>query len=805
MVRSGGHRTLPNFVGRWFAKRVEDDAENSLFYCSMLALLKPWRGSLEGLKTDTESWKETYDSFMSTAPKKYHDIVSSIQFYHRCSEAADRAPTNDDSAENLREEGHQSLRMADDDEPIGEDTIAAGPITVTEADFEAMMQSQHPNRDDAFSRTAVEIARNVGIFPRKITAALDDPIHPPGDAHPTNQEGALPKGVSRAEGGDLARLRNWRAVMKESVLGETQLAADEEPPTNSDAGGVVSQLQGLEDQSGAVMQTEGPTVEVLPSNALDGGNDEIGADLLEEQRRAFDIVKWHLSDTLEGRQPAQLLMQIQGEPGTGKSRVIRAITALFKSKGHSVALLRAAPTGIAACLIDGRTLHSVTMTSGIRLTQPSQLKLQKLAVFWKPVLYLVIDEISMVPRELLAWVSRIISMAKEAAGCETGAQPFGGINVLIVGDFHQFAPVNSKPLYHPGEPAKDRTKEGAIGHELYKQFESVVILKQQHRVTDPQWTDFLQHARYGQCEPRHLTYLRSLILTSPTCSIPDFNIAPWNRAVLITSRHSVRIAWNEAATRKHCRDAGTPLFLCEAQDRIDNRVGRQLTLAERWAIKEKSRTGRTGCGGLPDSVPIALGMEVMVTYNVETELDIANGARATIVGIVMDEGEPPLDLRKAEITLRRLPAYILVKMHQTKAPRLEGLEERVLPLEPMERKFSVDLPAGKGKRSVHRRQLPITAAYAFTDYRGQGQTLETVVVDIGPVPTGKLTPFNAYVALSRAAGADRIRLLRDFDDSLFTTVPSPMLELEDRRLKGLDEKTRVAWEERRSGNGRREA
>ncbi|KAF8419986.1 hypothetical protein L210DRAFT_3425411, partial [Boletus edulis BED1] len=43
----------------------------------------------------------------------------------------------------------------------------------------------------------------------------------------------------------------------------------------------------------------------------------------------------------------------------------------------------------------------------------------------------------------------------------------------------------------------------------------------------------------------------------------------------------------------------------------------------------------------------------------------------------------------------------------------------------------------------------LTAAYAFTDYRSQGQTIENVIVDIGHPPTGELTPFNAYVALSQ--------------------------------------------------------
>ncbi|KAI5984161.1 hypothetical protein EDD15DRAFT_2174792 [Pisolithus albus] len=50
----------------------------------------------------------------------------------------------------------------------------------------------------------------------------------------------------------------------------------------------------------------------------------------------------------------------------------------------------------------------------------------------------------------------------------------------------------------------------------------------------------------------------------------------------------------------------------------------------------------------------------------------------------------------------------------------------------------------------------MTPAYAFTDYRSQGQTLPCVVVDIATPPSGGLNLFNVYVALSRSAEDDRL-------------------------------------------------
>ncbi|KAJ3757532.1 hypothetical protein F5880DRAFT_1493322 [Lentinula raphanica] len=65
----------------------------------------------------------------------------------------------------------------------------------------------------------------------------------------------------------------------------------------------------------------------------------------------------------------------------------------------------------------------------------------------------------------------------------------------------------------------------------------------------------------------------------------------------------------------------------------------------------------------------------------------------------------------------------------------------------------------------------MTAAYAFTDYRAQGQTLSVVIIDMAKVPTGALTLTSLYVALSR----------------------KPDLETEDERLNELDERTRRWW------------
>ena len=89
----------------------------------------------------------------------------------------------------------------------------------------------------------------------------------------------------------------------------------------------------------------------------------------------------------------------------------------------------------------------------------------------------------------------------------------------------------------------------------------------------------------------------------------------------------------------------------------------------------------------------------------------------------------------------------------------------------------------------------MTAAYAFTNYHSQGQTLPYVIVDIASPPTGTLSLFNLYVALSRSSGRVSIRLLRDFDYKLFRASHNPALVDEDEILGKLNVETKL-WYER---------
>lgn len=122
-------------------------------------------------------------------------------------------------------------------------------------------------------------------------------------------------------------------------------------------------------------------------------------------------------------------------------------------------------------------------------------------------------------------------------------------------------------------------------------------------------------------------------------------------------------------------------------------------------------------------VEVAVRMEEMVTSNIETDLDVANGAQGEIVKMILHPDEPPIG-NEPVVELKRLPVCVLVKLRQTQATQLEGLEDCVILVEPKAIRFQIKA-GGEGNRkgkhtmvaqTITQKEYPITAAYAFTNY-----------------------------------------------------------------------------------------
>ncbi|KAI0054996.1 hypothetical protein BV25DRAFT_1816233, partial [Artomyces pyxidatus] len=101
---------------------------------------------------------------------------------------------------------------------------------------------------------------------------------------------------------------------------------------------------------------ESPSQSLQPKDVLKDILQEFNIIGNVEQERAVRIVAEHYIS----KNPAQLLMYIAGVGGTGKSHVIKAIAEFFARTNEAEKLLLSAPTGIAAVLIQGYTVHALT-------------------------------------------------------------------------------------------------------------------------------------------------------------------------------------------------------------------------------------------------------------------------------------------------------------------------------------------------------------------------------------------------------------------------------------------------------------
>jgi len=485
-------------------------------------------------------------------------------------------------------------------------------------------------------------------------------------------------------------------------------------------------------------------------------------------------------------------MIVLGAGGAGKSLLIRAITETFQHFDALNQLAKCATTGIAAADIGGKTMHSLfgIGRGAVKedwISNASQKSQEKRRKNLEGKDFVIIDEISMADKATFCTASQALAHVRGQNGTEDVHAPFGGAHIILFGDFHQFPPVGNRTgaLYRD---STNDTMQAKMGQAIFRQFDTIVILEKQMRVRDQIWVDLLTRLRTGDCTTQDIEEIEKLRIDNTSLQT-DFSKPPWNEAILITPRHSVRRRWNEEAIKRHCASSGQRRYIVTAEDTLRN-SNETLPMEARLAIAKLKNEKK---GKLTDTTTLAIGMKAMVILNIATEADIANGTRGTIVDIVLDprETHPPID-HDGTVRLKYPPAAILFKPDAPSNINFKGqlgglsVEEGVVPIVPSTAPFPVHT---NGKSyEVRRRQLAITAGYAFTDYKSQGQTIEYVIIDLAPPPTGGTSAFSTYVALSRSRGRDRIRILREYDVDTFLHHPSEDLRKEMDRLQTLSKK-----------------
>jgi len=130
---------------------------------------------------------------------------------------------------------------------------------------------------------------------------------------------------------------------------------------------------------------------------------------------------------------------ITGSAGTGKTYLLNQFIQYLKERKIYPTVV--APTGIAASHLKGQTIHSF-FALGIRDTVVDNgyveflLKKSYLKSRFAKLKLLIIDEVSMISPEIFASMDKVLRAFKNSP------EPFGGVQVVISGDFFQLPPVS---------------------------------------------------------------------------------------------------------------------------------------------------------------------------------------------------------------------------------------------------------------------------------------------------------------------------------------------------------------------------
>lgn len=187
---------------------------------------------------------------------------------------------------------------------------------------------------------------------------------------------------------------------------------------------------------------------------------------------------------------------LTGAPGSGKTHTLRTYISYLKEQNVPVAIT--ASTGIAATHLGGVTIHSwsgLGIKSSLSPEDIDNLETkQYLFKHYENAKVLIIDEISMLHH------FRFDLLDELARAFKRNNLPFGGMQVILCGDFFQLPPVT-----RPGEPESYFAYRSKIWKEMNLR---VCYLEEQHRQEDDQFLNVLKSIRENDVGEEELELLR---------------------------------------------------------------------------------------------------------------------------------------------------------------------------------------------------------------------------------------------------------------------------------------------------------
>ncbi|MGP1469043.1 MAG: AAA family ATPase [Hoylesella shahii] len=391
---------------------------------------------------------------------------------------------------------------------------------------------------------------------------------------------------------------------------------------------------------------------------------------------------------------------LTGKAGTGKSTFMRHIAATIKKK-HIIL----APTGIAAINAGGSTLHSFFKlpfhpllpndkrysTRNIRDTLKYNGEKNKLL---REVELIIIDEISMVRADIIDFIDKVLRIYNRNM-----REPFGGKQLLLVGDIYQLEPVikeEERQLLRPFYPSNF-----FFDAQVFREMQLIAVeLKKVYRQRDAQFIALLDHIRTSHVSDSDLRLLNAQV-----------------NAEIGTEAGRLSIT------------------LSGRRDTVDYINEKQLnTLPDQPTIFYGHIEGEFPESSLPTPMELEVktGAQVLFIKN-DKERRWVNGTLGTIIGFG-DEEDGIIYVRTEDGRDFDVQREIWSNVRYTFNEKEQKIEEEEI---------------------GSYQQFPLRLAWAITVHKSQGLTFNNVKIDFtGGVFAGGQT----YVALSRCTSLQGISL-----------------------------------------------
>jgi ATP-dependent DNA helicase PIF1 len=411
---------------------------------------------------------------------------------------------------------------------------------------------------------------------------------------------------------------------------------------------------------------------------------------------------------------------------SGKSFLISRILSCLPGVGSST--FATSTTGITASHIGGTTLFAWAGWSATAAGDTVEQLVQRVArsreslARWRSTRTLLVDEVSMLDAALF---DRLEAVARRVRGDE---RPFGGIQLILCGDYFQLPPVtkdggggmnasasataNAAPLFAFESQSWSRCVGAAESGGQGRTIELGVVFRQR----DDVFIRLLDSVRRGQCPPDAAALLRA-------CEDTDLETLASEDGIRPTSLVSHRKEVEETNTRElallqthtvtfHARDTSSSSQALEA-------------LSAACPARAK--------------LELKIGAQVLLLRNLGVSSGLSNGAR----GVVVRFGASPGGGRPGPPVVRFA----------------SGSETTIAPVT-----WSHSLG---GQVLASREQVPLELAWALSIHKSQGLTLDRARIDISRC----FEHGQAYVALSRMRGLEGLQLVGGFDPKKIRAHP----------------------------------